>query len=143
MKILILNGPNLNLLGSREPEIYGSLTLDQIQSDLVDAFPDVQLEFAQSNQEGEIIDAIQGADKSFDGIGSNPGAYAHYALAIADAVAAISTPVVEVHLSNLYARESARHSSVTARACIGCVMGLGATSYALGVRALQAHIVSL
>ncbi len=137
-KILIIHGPNLNLLGSREPEIYGSLTLEDINDRLISEAKklDVELEIHQSNSEGEIIDYLHGANSRADGIIINPGAYTHYSLAIFDAVAAISPPVIEVHLSNIYAREEFRHVSVIAPACLGQICGLGWQGYILAMNRL-------
>lgn len=136
--ILILNGPNLNLLGTREPEIYGHRTLDDIIEGVRFEFPDVRIEALQSNHEGVLIDAIQDTrnDEACLGIVLNAGAYAHTSVAIADAVAAVPTPVVEVHLSNTAARESFRHHSFLSAVCVGSIQGFGAHSYSLAVRAL-------
>ncbi|HEX5131653.1 MAG TPA: type II 3-dehydroquinate dehydratase [Candidatus Krumholzibacteria bacterium] len=138
MKILVIHGPNLNLLGTREPEIYGTQTLAQIDAGLARHGRDigVEVESFQSNHEGEIIDRIQRAvDAGVAAIVLNPGAYTHTSLAIADAIRAIATPVVEVHLSNLHARGAERARSVTASACRGIVSGFGADSYRLGIDA--------
>ena len=139
--ILIINGPNLNLLGYREPEIYGHRTLDDIIEGLGFEFPDIRIESFQSNHEGALIDAIHDtrADDACIGIVLNPGAYAHTSLALADAIAGVPTPVVEVHLSNIAAREPIRHKSLIAPVCIGSIVGLGAMSYSLAVRALLAR----
>jgi 3-dehydroquinate dehydratase-2 len=134
MKILVINGPNLNMLGKREPEIYGTRTLDDINVSLQNKFENVQFTFYQSNCEGAIIDAIQNATE--DGIVLNAGAYTHYSYAIHDAIKSVSVPVVEVHLSNLYKREEFRHKSVIASACIGSICGFGEQSYVLAVTAL-------
>lgn len=134
MKILVLNGPNLNMLGVREPEIYGSRTLKDIEENLKLIFGWVELEFFQSNSEGGIIDKLQSTDA--DGIVLNAGAYTHYSIAIHDAIKSISAPVVETHLSNIYRREEYRHKSVIAAACIGSVCGFGEDSYRLAVEAL-------
>ncbi|MFO7313334.1 type II 3-dehydroquinate dehydratase [Rhodothermus marinus] len=137
MKILVLNGPNLNLLGKREPAIYGRITLQQLEKKLREAFPDVTLEFVQSNHEGELIDQLHRAEaEHFDGVVFNPGGYTHTSVAIRDAVAAISVPVVEVHLSNLHAREPFRQHSLTAAVCEGQIVGLGATGYRLAIQYL-------
>ena len=139
-KILVINGPNLNLLGRRQPEIYGRTTLDDICCNLRDSFADVDFEFFQSNSEGEIIDRIHavGFDNALTGIVLNAGAYTHTSLAIADAIAGIERPVVEVHLSNIFAREEIRHRSLIAAVCRGSISGFGAYSYNLAVEALIA-----
>ncbi len=134
MKILILNGPNLNMLGVREPEIYGNRTLKDIEDNLKDIYGWLELEFFQSNSEGGIIDKLQTTDA--DGIVLNAGAYTHYSYAIHDAIKSISAPVVETHLSNIYKREEYRHKSVIAAACLGSVCGFGEDSYRLAVEAL-------
>ncbi len=134
MKILILNGPNLNLLGSREPEIYGRTTLEDIERALRANFPDVEFVFRQSNHEGELIDLIQNTDAQ--GIVLNAGAYTHTSLALADCIAAVEVPVVEVHISNIFAREDIRRRSLIAPVCAGTISGFGPMSYALGVQAL-------
>ncbi|MDE6853482.1 MAG: type II 3-dehydroquinate dehydratase [Muribaculaceae bacterium] len=136
--ILILNGPNLNLLGRREPDIYGTATLSDIISSLEDAFPQTALRHIQSNHEGALIDAIHqhGFEPDCLGIVLNAGAFTHYSYAIADAIAAVSTPVVEVHMSNVHAREEFRRRSVIAPVCRGSISGFGADSYRLAVEAL-------
>ena len=136
--ILILNGPNLNLLGKREPDIYGYRTLDDIIEGLRDEFPDISIESVQSNHEGVLIDAIHNTrdDDACLGIVFNAGAYTHTSLALADAISAVPTPVVEVHLSNTAAREAIRHTSLIAPVCVGTIAGFGALSYSLAVRAL-------
>jgi 3-dehydroquinate dehydratase II len=137
MKILVINGPNLNLLGKREPEIYGTTTLSDIESRLKKRFPNVQFEFYQSNHEGALIDQIQKAiDGTFDGVVINPGAYSHYSYAIRDAIAALKTPVVEVHISNIHAREEFRRHSVITPVCKGVVAGFGDMGYELAVKFL-------
>lgn len=137
MRILVINGPSLNLLGKREPEIYGTTSLWDIENDLKHRFPALAFEFYQSNIEGEIVGFIQkGMDGMIDGVILNAGAYTHYSIAIRDAVAALNIPVVEVHLSNVYAREEFRKESMLAPVCKGIIAGFGAAGYALAVHAL-------
>ena len=135
-KILIVNGPNLNLLGRREPEIYGTVAFDDYLPVLCRAFPDVQLDYYQSNHEGCLIDKLQEADGRYDGVVMNPGGYAHTSIALADCIRAIGIPVVEVHLSDISQREPYRRHSYTAEACKKCFSGYGLEGYALGVREL-------
>lgn len=137
-KVLVLNGPNLNLLGRREVSLYGKQTLEDINSTLRDyaASLGVELRIVQSNHEGEIIDAIHEALGWADCILINPGAFTHYSYAIRDAIAAVGLPAVEVHLTNIYAREEFRHHSVIAPVCLGQVSGFGVNSYLLGLKAL-------
>lgn len=139
-RILVINGPNLNLLGRRQPEIYGRTTLEDICRRLQEKFAEVDFEFFQSNSEGEIIDRIHavGFDADMTGIVLNAGAYTHTSLAIADAIAAIECPVVEVHLSNIFAREEIRHRSLIAPVCRGSISGFGPYSYNLAIEALIA-----
>ncbi len=132
MKIIIINGPNLNLTGKREPEIYGIETFEDLLPELKSQFPALELEYFQSNIEGEIIDKIQGC-ASYAGIVINPGGYAHTSVAIADAISSVKAPVVEVHLSNIYKREEYRHISITGKSCIGLITGFGMDSYALAL----------
>lgn len=134
--ILVLNGPNLNLLGKREPAIYGGATLEEIVEGLRTGFPTVTIVHTQSNLEGALVDAVQGAEGIHDGIVLNAGGYAHTSVALRDAVAAVSVPVVEVHLSNLLAREPFRHTSLVGAVCAGSVMGFGAAGYAMALRYL-------
>lgn len=134
MKILIINGPNLNLLGTREPETYGNKSFEDYFSKLQFAFRDTELSYFQSNIEGEIIDEIQKADKIFDGIILNAAAYTHTSIGIGDAVKAISTPVVEVHISNTFSRESFRHNSYISPNAKGVITGFGLQSYDLAVK---------
>jgi 3-dehydroquinate dehydratase-2 len=137
MKILVINGPNLNLLGKREPAIYGTTTLTDIENRLKKRFPNVQFEFFQSNHEGALIDQLQKViDGSFDGVVINPGAYSHYSYAIRDAIGALKTPVVEVHISNVHAREEFRRHSVITPVCKGVVAGFGDMGYELAVKFL-------
>lgn len=133
MKILIINGPNLNLLGKREPEIYGSQTFEQYFEELKAKYPIIELSYFQSNSEGALIDKLHETGFSFDGIILNGGAYTHTSIAIADAIAAIKTPVVEVHISNVYAREEFRHHSYFSRNCKGVIVGLGIDGYRLAL----------
>lgn len=142
MKLLILSGPNLNLLGSREPEIYGSETLEDVERSLL-ALAEargISLEFAQSNSEGALIDALHAARINCAGVVFNPGGYTHTSVALRDAISAISIPVVEVHLSNVHAREEFRKHSYLAPVCIGTISGFGTSSYRLGVDALVDYL---
>lgn len=139
-KILILNGPNLNLLGRREPEIYGTASAEDIVSEVRAAFPECDILYYQSNHEGDLIDAIQRAgydpDAHVDGVVLNAGGYSHTSIALADAIAAVPVPVVEVHISNIHAREDFRHHSVLSAVCAGSIVGLGTDVYRLAVSAL-------
>jgi 3-dehydroquinate dehydratase-2 len=137
-KILLIHGPNLNLLGKREPQIYGSSGLDEINTRMKRLAEDNEAELRafQSNSEGALIDAIHEAGNWADGIIINPGAYGHYSYALRDALAAVNLPTIEVHLSNVYAREEFRYKSVLASVVIGCITGLGWRSYACGIEAL-------
>ncbi|MBP5688858.1 MAG: type II 3-dehydroquinate dehydratase [Muribaculaceae bacterium] len=137
MKISIINGPNLNLTGKREPEIYGSQSLDNYLQLLAAAYHDVEFTFFQSNIEGEIVDEIQRVGFDSDGIVINAGAYTHYSLAIADALRAVPAPAIEVHISNVHAREECRRHSALAPACVGVIAGFGLDSYRLAVEALD------
>ena len=136
--ILILHGPNLNLLGTREPEVYGHLTLEDINAELISCGRDlgVEVQCFQSNHEGELIDALHEAREWAAGVVFNPGAYTHTSVALRDAISAIEIPVVEVHLSNVYAREEFRHKSLLAPVCLGKITGFGWRSYLLGLQAL-------
>lgn len=144
MRFLLLNGPNLNMLGIREPEKYGSKTLTDIEDELTEIAEkhSVELVCRQSNHEGKIVDEIQQANGTFDGIILNAGGYTHTSVAIRDAIAAISIPVVEIHLTNIHAREEFRHTSLIAPVCIGQICGFGANSYELGIIALTKYIHS-
>ncbi len=133
MKILIINGPNLNLLGKREPHIYGKRTFEEYFETMQMQFPGVTMHYFQSNSEAAIIDKLHEAGFSYNGIILNPGAYTHTSIAIADAIAAIETPVVEVHISNTFAREEFRHKSMTAPVCVGTIIGLGLKGYDLAL----------
>jgi len=132
-RIQIINGPNLNLLGKREPSVYGSQTFDAYFEELKKMFPDVELLYFQSNSEGEIIDKLHETGFSFDGIVLNAGAYTHTSIAIADAIRSVTTSVVEVHISNVFKRETFRHHSYLSEACKGCIVGFGVDSYRLGI----------
>lgn len=133
MKIIIINGPNLNLLGKREPHIYGNISFEQYFSELQQSFPTIELEYFQSNNEGELIDKIHQVGFSYHGIVLNAGAYTHTSLALGDAIAAISTKVIEVHISNTFAREQYRHHSYLSKVCQGVIVGLGLKSYKLAL----------
>lgn len=135
MKIHILNGPNLNLLGKREPEIYGTQSFEEYLEHLKASFPNISFSYFQSNVEGELINDLQKAGFEADGIIFNAGGYTHTSVAIADAVAAINSPVIEVHISNVYAREEYRQHSLMAKHCQGVIAGLGLDSYRLAVLA--------
>jgi 3-dehydroquinate dehydratase-2 len=134
--IQIINGPNLNLLGEREPSVYGNKSFNNFFDELKKQFPDVALAYFQSNNEGEIIDKLQEIGSSCDGIILNAGAYTHTSIAIADAIRSIKSPVIEVHISNVFQRESYRHHSYLSEVCKGCIIGFGLNSYRLAVEAL-------
>jgi len=138
MKILILHGPNLNLLGIREPEVYGSLTLDDIDNKMIELGKELgaEIKCLQSNHEGALIDALHDARTWASGVVFNPGGYTHTSVALRDAISAIVIPIVEVHLSNVYAREDFRHKSLLSAVCKGKVSGFGWRSYELGLRGL-------
>lgn len=139
MKLIVLNGPNLNLLGSREPERYGSDSLASLESSLTTQFPNAQFTFFQSNHEGELIDMLQGAEEAGAvGVILNPGGFTHTSVAIRDAIAAIRTPVVEVHITNIASRETFRHVSITSGPTVGQISGFGVTGYELAVRFFMA-----
>lgn len=134
MKIQIINGPNLNLLGKREPEIYGSETFEDYLEGLKRRFPQIDLHYFQSNVEGELINKIQEVGFDFDAILLNAGGYTHTSVAISDAIAGVTTPVLEVHISNIYKREEFRHKSIISKSCVGMIAGLGLKGYELGVQ---------
>lgn len=138
MKILILNGPNLNLQGRREAQVYGVRTFGDYLYELRARYPQVALEYLQSNHEGELVDAVQQADGVYDGVVLNAGGYTHTSVALRDAVAAVGVPVVEVHISSILAREEFRHVSLLAPVVIGSIMGFGLDSYRLGIEAVLA-----
>lgn len=133
MKIIIINGPNLNLLGKREPEIYGSTSFEEYFESLKGQFPNVELHYFQSNIEGELIDKIHEVGFSFDAILLNAGGYTHTSVAISDAIAGVPAPTLEVHISNIYKREEFRHKSIISKECVGMISGLGLKGYALGI----------
>lgn len=136
MNILIINGPNLNLLGKREPGVYGSKSFEEYYNELIERYPKVNLSYFQSNSEGKIIDQIHESGYKVDGIVLNAGAYTHTSLAIADSISAISSAVIEVHISNVFAREAVRHHSYISQVCIGSISGFGLTSYDLAIEAI-------
>ena len=136
-KILIINGPNLNLLGKREPTVYGNQSFDEFLISLKSSFNQFEIEYFQSNVEGELINKLQEVGFSYWGVVFNAGGYTHTSVAIADAVAAIETPVIEVHISNVYSREEYRHQSLMAKNCKGVIAGFGLESYRLALSALS------
>ena len=137
MKIIIINGPNLNLLGKREPEIYGSKGFDTHINELKKKYSSLNLEYYQSNVEGELVNKLQEVGFEYEGVVLNAGAYTHTSIAISDAIAAIKTPVIEVHISNIYAREEFRHKSLISANCIGMISGLGLSGYSLAIDHLR------
>ncbi|MGB7316631.1 MAG: type II 3-dehydroquinate dehydratase [Planktotalea sp.] len=139
-RVLILNGPNLNLLGTRQPEVYGTTTLSDIETMCREHAPVAEITFVQSNHEGALIDAIHAAKTAQDGIILNAGAYTHTSVALHDAIASVELPCVEVHLSNIHAREPFRHHSYIAPVAVGQIAGFGAQSYLLALDALLAHV---
>ncbi len=141
-RILLLNGPNLNLLGTREPDVYGTQTLDDVLASVRDHVSDrdVTVDQQQSNHEGGLVDALHVARDTADGVVFNPGAYTHTSIALRDAIAAIEVPVVEVHLSNVHAREAFRHTSLLAPVCLGQIAGFGVHGYVLATDALLTHL---
>ncbi len=144
-KILVLNGPNLNLLGTREPGIYGSDTLEDIIEDLREyaAARDAEITHLQSNSEADLIEALHAARQDVDGVVLNAGAFTHYSIALRDAISAVGLPVIETHLSNLHARESFRHTSVISAVCVGVVAGLGRDSYFAAVEGLLRYLTRI
>ena len=135
-KIIIINGPNLNLLGKRQPEIYGNITFEDFFKELKSSFESIQLEYYQSNVEGDLVNKLQEVGFSYTGIVFNAGGYTHTSVAIADAVASLDSPTIEVHISNVYAREEFRRQSLMAANCKGVIAGFGLNSYKLAVEAL-------
>jgi 3-dehydroquinate dehydratase II len=142
MKILLINGPNLNLLGIREQGIYGNKSFENYFHTLQDNFPEIDMEYYQSNVEGELINKIHEKGFTYDGIIINAGAYTHTSVAIRDAISGVKSPVVEVHISNILTRESFRHESLIGPVCVGSIMGFGLDSYRLGIEAINEHIKS-
>ena len=142
MKILLINGPNLNLLGIREKSIYGSTSFDDYFKILQNNYPEIDLEYYQSNIEGELINKIHERGFTYEGIIINAGAYTHTSVAIRDAISGVKSPVVEVHISNILTRESLRHESLIGPACVGSIMGFGLDSYRLGIEAIKEYIKS-
>ncbi len=138
MKILVINGVNMNMLGTREPDKYGNMTLEELEKSLCE--PGVEIETYQSNYEGEIVEKIHSAKGNFDGILINAGAYTHTSVAIADAISAVDIPTVEVHMTNIYKREEFRHKSYLAPVCLAQVSGFGADSYKLGLKGLADYL---
>lgn len=142
MKILIINGPNINLLGIREKDIYGSISYEKLCEEIIENAKElsIEIDIVQSNIEGEIINYIHNALGTYDGIVINPGAYTHYSIAIYDALKAINIPAIEVHISNIYNREEFRRKSVIAPACIGQISGFGQYSYTLGIMGMKNYL---
>ena len=136
MKIQIINGPNLNLLGKREPGVYGNVSFEDYLNTLRNQYPDIQIDYYQSNIEGYMIDKIHEVGFDYDGIILNAGAYTHTSIALQDAIRAIKTPAIEVHISNVHQREEFRHKSMISCACIGVICGFGMNSYKLAIEAL-------
>ncbi|MHB9056820.1 MAG: type II 3-dehydroquinate dehydratase [Paludibacteraceae bacterium] len=136
-KIIIINGPNLNLLGKREPTVYGNQDFETFFAQLKESYPDFELNYYQSNIEGEIINKLHETGFSYDGIILNAGAYTHTSIAIADAIRGITTPVVEVHISNVFKREEFRHHSFLSEVCRGCIVGFGLDSYKLALESFK------
>ena len=136
MKIQIINGPNLNLLGKRDPDIYGNSSFEDYLIKLREKYPDVQIDYFQSNIEGEMINKMQEVGFSYDGIVLNAGAYTHTSVAILDAIKSVNTPTIEVHISNVHQREEFRHHSMISRGCMGVICGFGLDSYRLAIEAI-------
>jgi 3-dehydroquinate dehydratase II len=134
LKIQIINGPNLNLLGKREPEVYGSTSFEDYLEDLKSQFPEHDIHYYQSNVEGELINKIHEVGFSYDAILLNAGGFTHTSVAISDAIAGVTTPALEVHISNIYKREEFRHKSIISKSCVGMISGLGLKGYALGIQ---------
>ena len=134
MRVMIINGPNLNLLGEREEAIYGNISFDDYLKKMAVDFPEIQFEYYQSNIEGKLISKLHALDVSYDIVLLNAGGYTHTSIAIADAVASVKTPVIEVHISNVYAREEYRHQSLMAKSCRGVIAGFGLDSYKMAIR---------
>lgn len=146
MVIQVIQGPNINMLGIREPSVYGTLSMERIHQQMeqrAKAFSDVRLDFFQSNSEGALIDCIQGCFQRAAGIIMNPGGYTHTSIALRDAISSVRLPVIEVHISNVHAREEFRHHSLLAPVCLGQICGLGAQGYELALEALVHHIKNL
>ena len=142
MKIQIINGPNLNLLGKREPDVYGNTPFESYLLLLKEKYPDITLEYFQSNTEGDLVNKIHESGFAFDGIILNAGAYTHTSIALHDAIKAVVAPVIEVHISNVYARESFRHKSMISAACKGIIAGFGMDSYKLALEAIMNFVNS-
>jgi len=141
-KFQIINGPNLNLLGKREPGVYGNVSFEDYLSELRKAYPQYEISYYQSNIEGELINKIHETGFSYDGIILNAGAYTHTSLAIRDAISSVSTPVIEVHISNVHARESFRHTSMLSTVCKGVILGFGMDSYRLALEAFAPSVLT-
>ncbi len=136
MKIQVINGPNINLLGKREPSIYGAVSFDEYLVELKERYPEIEIQYYQSNVEGELINKMHEIGFDYDGIILNAGAYTHTSIALQDAIRAIKSPVIEVHISNVHAREAFRHVSMISSACLGVICGFGLDSYRLAIEAL-------
>lgn len=136
MRVQIINGPNLNLLGKREPSVYGSVTFDEYFGELKRSYPDIEISYFQSNSEGLLIDKLHEVGFDADGIVLNAGAYTHTSIALLDAIRSIQSPVIEVHISNVHSRETFRHTSMIAPACKGIICGFGLSSYRLAIEAI-------